>query len=194
MHPASTPPHPSGRPVMPPPQGAPPPGPVPAQGRPLPPPHRAEQPAPARHDAPPTTIPTAKVGRRWLPWRSRTRRLVAAAWDLVPIVSGTSGDDPISALLGILSLIFAIPAMLLTPFFLIELLLQLLCLPFALLARAFGWLSVEIDVRRESGDRDEIHRERVRGWGAARRRVEQIRQMLAHGARPPFDPGRPFPS
>lgn len=105
-----------------------------------------------------------------MPWPSLTGSWCAKAWDLVP-TTGPSSDDPLSSILGavlfVLYLPLMIPALLITPFYLLELLAQLLCLPLAMLLRAVGALDTEVRIRR--GDML-VHRERVSGWSAARRR------------------------
>lgn len=144
------------------------------------------------HRGHPTASVPVKVRRRYLPWRSKTRELAGNAWDLVPESATSFGDDPISAFIAmvwfLLCLPMMIPALLVTPFFLIESLLQWLAAPFALLFQAFGWLSIPIEVS-ESGKR--VHCERVRGSDAATRRIEQIESLAARGVRPPYLPDAP---
>lgn len=128
------------------------------------------------------------IGRRWMPWRNQTRRLTSAAWDLVPTGPvGSLGDDPISGILGLLWFVlvfpFMIPALLVTPFFLLEALLQWIAMPFAVLLRMMGMTDVEIDVKQPGGVR---HVERVRGWGAAKERMRMIGHLAAQGAPPPY--------
>ncbi|WP_153504392.1 hypothetical protein [Cumulibacter manganitolerans] len=140
--------------------------------------------------APPEATPVRVViGRRWLPWRSTTRRAFTGAWQLVPDWGTGFGDDPVSAVLGLIVLVvtlpFMIPALLITPFFLAESILQWLVLPFAVLARAAGWVPVEVDVRHGSGAR---YAERVAGWGAARARMRQIAAIAGRGGQPPYAP------
>lgn len=131
------------------------------------------------------------IGRRWLPWRSRTRGWARSAWDLVPDWATPLGDDPVSAFIGLLAFVIClpltIPALLISPLFLIESLLQWLCLPFAVLARMLGWVDVEVEVERaQPTGRELLHAERVRGWGAAEQRIEQIAELARHGVRPPY--------
>lgn len=109
-----------------------------------------------------------------MPWPSLTGSWCARAWDLVPS-NGPDGDDPISSVIGavlfVLYLPFMIPALLITPFYLVELLAQLLCLPGVMLLRALGALDTEVRIRR--GDML-VHRERITGWSAARRRGREL--------------------
>lgn len=117
-----------------------------------------------------------KVGRRWLPWRSRTRSATAEAYDWLPLWGKPTGDDPISVTLGLIGFIIClpllIPAFLMTPIFLAESLLQWLVLPFAVLLRMLGVLPVEVDARRGDGA---VYRERVNGWARAKERKRQLK-------------------
>lgn len=137
----------------------------------------------------PSGVPVKTViGRRWMPWRSRTREWTSSAWDLVPTGPANSvGDDPVSAVLGliwfVLVLPFMIPALLMTPLFLIESLLQWIVMPFAILLRMMGVLDVEVDARQAGGFK---HVERVSGWGAAKERMREIAHLAAQGAPPPY--------
>lgn len=111
-----------------------------------------------------------------LPWKSRTRSLTSRLWDWVPISSGSSsGDDPISAVLTVLWFIlvfpFIIPALLVTPFFLLESLLQWIVFPFAVLLRMIGALPVVAWVK--VGDQTP-YEETVRGWRRAKARSAEL--------------------
>lgn len=110
----------------------------------------------------PKTPPKLRVRRRWLPWHNRSRRWVSRAWDLVPDVA--SGDDPISMVLFVLCLPLMIPALLLTPIYLLECALQWVLTPFAALLRLVGAMDVEIVARSWWLTKDA---RRVRGWTAA---------------------------
>lgn len=119
-----------------------------------------------------------KSGRRWLPWKSRTRSIAARAWDWVPNWGTSLGDDPISAVLGALLFIvvlpFMIPALLVSPFFLLESLLQWLVSPFVLVLRLTAVMSVPVWVK--VGDQTP-HEERVRGWRRAKARTVELRNI-----------------
>jgi len=73
---------------------------------------------------------TWRVTRRWVPWRRRLKGWADSAPDL-PVM----GDDPISAVLGLLLLVLLIPFLVLAFVAALELLLLLLVLPIALLLR-----------------------------------------------------------
>lgn len=120
---------------------------------------------------------TWRVSRRWVPWRRRLRN----ATDLMPDLPAL-GDDPISAILGILFLIVMIPFFILAFLVALEFLLILLLIPLAAIARAlFGgeWI---VEVRK--GFRP--HWEAKSGnWSASGRRIEQIGEALRRGEHPP---------
>lgn len=104
------------------------------------------------------------------------RRVTSAAWDWVPDWSTNHfGDDPISSAVGtvlfLIGLPFMVPALLVTPFFLLESALQWSCLPIALAARALGVLPVTVWVK-ENGS--VVHTESVRGWARARARRDAL--------------------
>ena len=120
-----------------------------------------------------------KSGRRWLPWKIRTRSLTSRLWDWVPVSSGSSsGDDPISAVLTVLWFIlvfpFMIPALLVTPFFLLESLLQWIVFPFAVFFRLVGALPVVAWVK--VGDQIP-YEETVRGWRRAKARSAELGEL-----------------
>lgn len=106
---------------------------------------------------------TWRVTRRWVPWRRRLR-----APDTGPLDWATGlGDDPISAVIGIVLLVLALPFIILGLVVAFELVLLLLLIPFAALARvAFGahwtiearrgftaWWEAPSGTWRESGER-----------------------------------------
>jgi hypothetical protein len=74
---------------------------------------------------------TWRVTRRWVPWRRRLKGVLSH----MPTGPGL-GDDPVSAVIGIIFLIVMIPFLLLAVVAALELLLLLLVIAFALLARA----------------------------------------------------------
>lgn len=129
----------------------------------------------------PSDIGAIKVSRRWLPWKSRTRKAASTAWDWVPDWGRSYvSDDPVSSTLAaigwIIALPFMIPALLVTPFFLLECLLQWLCFPFALVLRFAGIIPVAIETTRRG---EILHTERVTGWGKARARRDEFRAWNA---------------
>ncbi|MBE7325965.1 hypothetical protein IEQ44_15050 [Nocardioides sp. Y6] len=131
-----------------------------------------------------TTAPDGarySVTRRWMPWRRRAKDL-----DAGPDFPGGdfgSGDD----LLGVLVLVVLV--LLLVPFvaaaFLValELLLLLLLLPFYVVARTLFGVSWEIEVRLRTGlVWPVVHTEKVHGWGASGRRINDLATAIRDGA------------
>lgn len=116
-----------------------------------------------------------KSGRRWLPWKSRTRSLSSRAWDWVPDWGTTVGDGPISSIISaalfIVTFPFMIPALLITPFFLLESLLQWIVFPFAVALRLIGAIPVVAWV--QVGNQTP-YEERVRGWRRAKARSAEL--------------------
>ena len=116
-----------------------------------------------------------RVKRRWVPWRRRVRDF---AYD-VPMSNGL-GDDPISAIVGILVLILAIPLILLALVAMLELFLLVLLLPIVMLIRAMFGGAWPVEVFR---DRKLQSTEYVKGWSASRERVHDLaEQIRLHGA------------
>jgi hypothetical protein len=124
-----------------------------------------------------------RVRRRWLPWRRRVRDVPD-----VPDGGGSLGDDPISAILGIVLLILAIPAIVVTLLLLAELLLLLLLLPLGVAVRLLLPVPWTIEVWSRPQERRFLgwhleHEVPVRGWSASRERMEALREEIA-GLRP----------
>lgn len=119
--------------------------------------------------------PRVRSGHRWLPWKSRTRSLTSRAWDWVPDWGTTVGDGPISsvisAVLFIVTFPFMIPALLVTPLFLLDSLLQWIVFPFAVAFRLIGALPVVVWVK--VGDQTP-YEERVQGWRRAKARSAEL--------------------
>jgi hypothetical protein len=116
---------------------------------------------------------TWRVRRRWLPWRRRVRDVPDAPLDI-----GTLGDDPISLILMALGLILLIPALVVLIVMVGELLLLLALLPLIVLSRGLFGVPWTIEIRRER----RLHStERVRGWGNAGRRMDQVATALRLG-------------
>lgn len=129
---------------------------------------------------------TWRVTRRWVPWRRRLK----GSLDAIPDLPVTLGDDPISAIIGIVFLIILLPFLVLALIAGLELLLLLLVLPFAVLARiAFGrhWT---IEARRgftiwweaEAGS-----------WQAGGLRIHDVAAAIERGDPPPQTVGGPAP-
>ncbi len=86
-----------------------------------------------------------RVSRRWVPWRRRLK----GALDAIPDLGvGPLGDDPISAVIGIVLLIIALPFLVLALVAGFEFLLVLLVLPFAVLGRVLFGRHWTVEVRR----------------------------------------------
>lgn len=129
-----------------------------------------------------SAAPNLKVrsGRRWLPWKSRTRSITSRAWDWVPDWGTNLGDGPISSVLGALLFIFTfpfmVPALLVTPFFVLESLLQWVVFPFVLLLRVMGVLPVVAWVQV---GQYAPYEEQVRGWRRAKIRTAELKAAAA---------------
>jgi hypothetical protein len=134
---------------------------------------------------------TWRVSRRWMPWRRKTR---FGSWGDGPVFSGSLGDDPISAIIGVVLLILFIPVLVLGLVVALEMLLLLLVLPFAVMGRMLLGRHWWVEVREgwtfawetEGG-----------GWSDSGRAIDQIAQGLRQGmppwqaAGPPVVGGRP---
>lgn len=116
-----------------------------------------------------------RVTRRWVPWRRRLKGTLDLAPDL-PV--GSLGDDPISAIVGIVFLIILLPFLVLALVAGLELLLVLLVLPFAVLARvAFGkhW---HVEVRRGFKP---VHEVEAGDWQDSGLRIHELAVLLERG-------------
>jgi hypothetical protein len=120
---------------------------------------------------------TWRVRRRWLPWRRRVRDVPDAPLDV-----GTLGDDPISMILLVIGLVLLLPALIVLIVLVGELLLLLLLLPLVTIARGLFGMPWTIEVRHE---RRLQYTERIRGWSATSRRVDDIATALRLGHRIP---------
>lgn len=87
---------------------------------------------------------TWRVTRRWVPWRRRLKGVLSS----MPDGAGGFGDDPVSLVLGVIFLIIMIPFLVLAFVAALELLLLLLVIPFALLARALFGQHWTVEARR----------------------------------------------
>ena len=115
-----------------------------------------------------------RVGRRWLPWR---RRAKVPDWGS-GFDGATLGDDPISAIIGIVVLVLMLPVLLLALVVGVEFLLLLLLLPLWVGVRVLFGLPWTVVVRR---DGKVVHEEQVRGWRASASRIEAIGAQLRNG-------------
>lgn len=118
---------------------------------------------------------TWRVTRRWVPWRRRLK----GSWDLAPdLPMGSLGDDPISAIVGIVFLIILLPFLVLVLIAGLELLVILAVLPFAVLGRmAFGkhW---HVEVRRGFTPVYELE---AGGWRASGERIQALAGAIQRG-------------
>lgn len=118
---------------------------------------------------------TWRVTRRWVPWRRRLK----GSFDSVPDLGvGSLGDDPISAIVGVIALIILLPFLVLVALAGVELLLVLLLLPFAVLGRvAFGrhW---HVEVRRGFKP---VHEVEAGDWQASTLKIHELAGVLERG-------------
>lgn len=121
---------------------------------------------------------TWRVTRRWVPWRRRLKGSLDGAPDLPTGL----GDDPISAVIGLIFLIILLPFLILALIAGIELLLLLLLLPFALLGRVLFGKHWTIEARRgfticwdgPAGD-----------WQASGIKIHEVARAIEGGHPPP---------
>ncbi|WP_157551114.1 hypothetical protein [Nocardioides jensenii] len=118
-----------------------------------------------------------RVTRRWVPWR----RKLKGALDLMPNFP-VLGDDPISAVIGIVFLIIMIPFLILALIAGVELLLLLLLLPFAILARILFGRHWVVEARRGFTPWFETPAGR---WSVSSGRVRDIAAAIERGDLPP---------
>lgn len=104
----------------------------------------------------------------------------------VPMLDGGNVDGPIGAILLVIALILAIPALVVIALLLAELLLLVVLLPLALLGRMLLPIPWTIELwsrpasRRWFGWRLE-REQRVAGWGASAAAIAELRQRAAQG-------------
>lgn len=121
---------------------------------------------------------TWRVTRRWVPWRRRLKGSLDGAPD-VPI---GLGDDPISAIIGVILLIILLPFLILALIAGLELLLLLLLLPFVLLGRVLFGTHWTIEARRGF----EIWWDAPAGdWQASGVRIHEVARAIEAGDPPP---------
>ncbi|GAB4013122.1 hypothetical protein [Nocardioides ultimimeridianus] len=124
---------------------------------------------------------TWRVTRRWVPWR---RRLTGMGDVSTPLDWGAGGlgDDPISAVIGIILLILALPFIVLGLIVAAEFLLLLLLLPLAVLGRALFGKAWTIEARRGF----EIVWDAPAGdWQASGLRIHEVADAIRRGQTPP---------
>ena len=122
---------------------------------------------------------TWRVGRRWLPWRRRLK----GSLDSVPDLGiGTLGDDPVSAIIGIIVLVIALPFLVLAFVAGVEFLLVLLLLPFAVLGRVVFGRHWTVVARRGWTPWWE---EPAGDWQQSGVRIHEIADAIRRGGVPP---------
>ena len=102
--------------------------------------------------------------------------------DGIPSPPSGLGDDPISAVIGIIFLIIAIPFLVLGLIALVELLLVLLLLPVALVGRVFFGRHWVVEARRGFAMQWD---ERSGDWQTSGLRIHEVADRLRKGAGPP---------
>ena len=122
---------------------------------------------------------TWRVGRRWLPWR---RRLKGALDNVPDFGVGPLGDDPISAIIGIVLLIVALPFIVLALVAGLEFLLVLVLLPFAVLARMVFGRHWTVVARRGWKPWSE---EPAGDWQQSGTRIHELADGIRRGGVPP---------
>lgn len=124
---------------------------------------------------------TWRVSRRWMPWRRKTSM---GGWGSGSSITNSDlGDDPISAIIGVVLLILFIPVLVLGLVVALEMLLLLLLLPFAILGRMVFGRHWRVEVREDWTFAWEAE---VGDWSDSGRAIEQIAQGLRQGM-PPWE-------
>src|SRR5690606_30681106 len=128
---------------------------------------------------------TWRVTRRWVPWRRRTKG-VSDAWDLVPSIPTTGGDDPISGIIAIVFLVIFAPvimlALALSLVAAVEFALILLLVPVVALGRVLFGRHCIIEVRRGFEPYYEMH---AGDWKQSGDRIRRIAGSISRGDLPP---------
>lgn len=124
---------------------------------------------------------TWRVTRRWVPWRRRLKGVLSS----MPSGPGL-GDDPVSLVIGVIFLIIMIPFFILALVAALELLLLLLVIPFALLARALFGQHWTVEARRGFHI---WYDEPVGDWQASGIRIHALADQIRHGDVPASNVG-----
>lgn len=119
---------------------------------------------------------TWRVTRRWVPWRRRLKGAVELLPDL------PSGDDPVSAAISVIMLILFLPVILLVLLSGVELLLVLLIVPFAALARVLFGRQWTIEARRGWTPWWEA---RAGDWRQSGQAIRDVAAAIGKGVLPP---------
>lgn len=118
---------------------------------------------------------TWRVTRRWIPWRRR----LEGSLDAVPDLGvGGLGDDPVSAIIGVIALVILLPFLVLVLIAGVELLLVLLLLPFAVLARAVFGRRWYVEVRRGFKP---VHEVEAGDWRESGLKIYELAGALERG-------------
>ncbi|GAB2968244.1 hypothetical protein [Nocardioides montaniterrae] len=125
---------------------------------------------------------TWRITRRWVPWRRRLTGLGDSGLS-TPLDWGSGlGNDPISAVIGVVLLILALPFIILGAVVAAEFFLLLLLLPFAALARVLFSKSWTVEARRGF----EIAWDAPAGdWQASGIKIHEIADAIRQGNLPP---------
>ena len=120
----------------------------------------------------------SRVRVRLLPWRPRWRTGRPDHWETGPTIDG--GDDPISAILALVSLLLFLPVVIVVVVGVVvlsvELSLLLLLLPLAWAGQLLGLLPWRLVLTANDGQRKW---EEIRGTRAMLRRRQQLRAIAA---------------
>lgn len=120
---------------------------------------------------------TWRITRRWVPWRRKLKGTLDRMPDLPAL-----GDDPISAVIGMIFLIIMIPFLILALIAGLELLLVLLVLPFAVLGRMLFGRHWMVEARRGFRPWFEIPAGR---WSESTTKIHDISAAIQRGDLPP---------
>jgi hypothetical protein len=120
---------------------------------------------------------TWRVTRRWVPWR----RKLKGSMDALPNFP-TLGDDPISAIIGIVLLIVFLPIILLVLVAGLEFLVLLLILPFAVLGRALFGQHWSIEARHGWTP---VWEEAAGNWSQSGQAIRDVCTAIERGHLPP---------
>jgi hypothetical protein len=120
------------------------------------------------------------VGRRWLPWRPRARKIDREFHDFATV----GADEPISFLigLGLTVALLLVPIVLVGVILVAEWLILLLLLPLATLVRiAFGMPWTVVARSRAPYAR---YAGRAHGWGESRALIDSVAEEIARDGAP----------
>lgn len=121
---------------------------------------------------------TWRVGRRWLPWRPRRRRVDAS--DASVDLAGSADDLVIAAIILVVVVVVAVvaPWIFVGAVLAVEILVVVLLLPLFVLLRGLRVARWPVAVRR---GRSVVWEESVRGWRGSRDRIREIAGAISRG-------------